>query len=314
MTSIHSRITVDADVLPRVTACYLRIAGDECAFVETNTAHSVPKLLAALAAAGRRPEDVRFVIVTHAHLDHASGAGKLMQACPNATLVAHPRTAKHLADPRKLVEGATAVYGPERFATMYGALTPVPAERVRALADGESIELGGARLTAWHTYGHAFHHMIVDDPATETVYTGDTFGLVYPALQHRGRFALPSTSPTGFEPTEAKRSLDKVLSLRERFVAPTHFDAYEDQATIATQLHRFLDRAAAWVDEGVKSDLPEAELTAKLARAWRSAITEEAPHLGPDHHALLDLDVELNAQGLAHAALERRAAAAKKKP
>lgn len=312
MSSHHHRITVDAETVSGLTACYLRIAGDECAFVETNTAHSVPRLLAALAAANKRPEDVRFVIVTHAHLDHASGAGALMAACPNATLVAHPRTAKHLVDPRKLVEGATAVYGPERFAKMYGTMTPIPAARVQALGDGESVELGGARLTGWHTYGHAFHHMIVDDPATETVFTGDTFGLVYPALQYRGRFALPSTSPTGFEATEAKKSLQKVLSLGERFVAPTHYDAYEDAAVIAAQVGRFLDRAEAWVDDGAKGELGEAELTAKLARAWRGAITEEAPHLGPDHHALLDLDVELNAQGLAHAALEKRAAAAKK--
>src|SRR5215204_1730796 len=96
----HSRITIDADIIPLFTACYLRIAGDECAFIEAHTVHALPRLLRALAANGKRPEDVRFIVVTHAHLDHAAGAGSLLAACPNATLVAHPRTAKHLVEPR----------------------------------------------------------------------------------------------------------------------------------------------------------------------------------------------------------------------
>ncbi len=306
----HARTTIDAYVTPRFTACYLRTAGDECAFVEAHTAHALPRLLAALESAGRRPEDVRFVVVTHAHLDHAAGAGALLAACPNATLLAHPRTAKHLIDPSKLVQGATAVYGAERFAKLYGTIQPIPAARVRALADGEAFELGGAKLTAWHTSGHAFHHMIVDDPATESVYTGDTFGLVYPALQAYGRFALPSTSPTGFDAAEARRSLDVVLALGERFVCPTHYDAWDDGAAIGAQVRRFVDRADAWVEAAARGGEDGAALEARQTAAWWAAIAEEAPRFGEAERALLALDVELNAQGLAHAALERKKARA----
>ncbi len=291
----HARYTIDVDVQPRFTACYLRVAGDECAFVEAHTPHAVPKLLAALGAHGRRPEDVRWIIVTHAHLDHASGVSALLDECPNATVVAQPRTAKHLLDPSKLAEGAKAVYGAERFAELYGELKPVPAARMKALASGESVELGGAKLTAWDTFGHAFHHAIIDDPATETVFTGDTFGLVYPALQGHGRFAIPSTSPTGFDANEARKSLDKVLSLGERFVCPTHFDAYEDQDVIAAQLRRWIDRAEAWVHDASATQ-------AWLEERWREAIRQEAPSFGPAEMKLLALDIELNAQGLAFAA------------
>src|SRR5690348_6152063 len=105
--SRHTRFTIDADVIPRFTACYLRVADGECAFVEAHTAHAIPRLLSALAEHGKRPEDVRYVVVTHAHLDHAAGASKLLAACPNATILAHPRAAKHLVDPAKLVQGAT---------------------------------------------------------------------------------------------------------------------------------------------------------------------------------------------------------------
>jgi glyoxylase-like metal-dependent hydrolase (beta-lactamase superfamily II) len=305
--TLHARFTIDADVTPRFTACYLRVAGDECAFLEAHTAHAVPRLLAALAHQGKKPEDVRWVVVTHAHLDHAAGASALLAACPRATLLAHPRAAKNLIEPAKLVEGAIAVYGEARFHELYGAVSPIPKERVRALDDGATFELGGATLTAWHTYGHAFHHFVVDDPATETVYTGDTFGLVYPALQTRGRFALPSTSPTGFNAAEAVKSLAKVLSLGERFVCPTHFDAYEDQDAIAAQVRRFVARADAWVENAASGDESVDAMQARFASAWWGAIAEEAPHFGGDERALLALDVELNAQGLAYAANARRA-------
>ncbi len=302
----HARITIDSDVAPRFTACYLRLAGDECAFIEAHTAHALPRLLAALAANGKKPEDVRWVVVTHAHLDHAAGAAALLGACPNATLLAHPRTAKHMVDPSKLVAGATEVYGEARFRELYGTIAPIPAARVRALADGESFELGGAKLTVWHTSGHAFHHFVVDDPAAETVYTGDTFGLVYPALQTKGRFALPSTSPTGFHAAEARASLKKVLSLGERFVCPTHYDAWEDGAEIARQVESFVDQAEGWVEEGSRTELDASALEARFAEAWRSAIAAAAPHFGEAEWKLLALDVELNAQGLAFAADSRR--------
>ncbi len=307
-SSSHVRVTIDSDVKPRFTACYLRLAGDECAFVEAHTSHALPRLMNALKEAGRRPEQVRWIILTHAHLDHAAGASALVAACPNATLVAHARAARHMVSPQKLIDGATAVYGPERFKALYGTVEPIAASRVRALEDGESIELGGSKLTVWHTAGHANHHFVVDDPATEAVYTGDAFGLVYPDLQKHGRFALPSTSPTNFDAELARVSLDKVLSLGERFVCPTHFDAHEDPASIAAQVRRFIDRAGEWVDLAAKGDETPAAMTARFARAWAEAILQEAPSFGAEEMDLLALDIELNAQGLAFAANAKRAA------
>jgi glyoxylase-like metal-dependent hydrolase (beta-lactamase superfamily II) len=307
----HARTTIDADVSPAFTACYLRLAGDECAFVEAHTAHAVPRLLAALRAHDKRPEDVRYVVVTHAHLDHAGGAGALLAACPNATLLAHPRTARHMVDPGKLVAGAVAVYGEARVKELYGEVRPIDPARVRALEDGDAFELGGAKLRVWHTYGHAFHHFVVDDPATETVFTGDAFGLVYPSVQRYGRFALPTTSPTGFHAEEAKKSLDRVVALGERFVCPTHFDAWEDAPAIAAQLRRFIDRAGAWVDEASRGDEPIAAITARFVAAWWGAIAEEAPRFGAEEKERLRFDVEINADGLAYAADAARQARAK---
>jgi glyoxylase-like metal-dependent hydrolase (beta-lactamase superfamily II) len=301
----HARFTIDADRAPRFTACYLRIAGDECAFVEAHTAHAVPRLLAALAANQKRVEDVRWIAVTHAHLDHAAGAGALLAMCPNAKLASNARTIKHLTAPQNLVEGARAVYG-DAFDALFGEVRPVPKDRAIVVEDGGSIELGDAKLGFFDTFGHAFHHSIIDDPALDTVFTGDTFGLVYPALQEHGRFAFPSTSPTGFHAEEARKSIDKVIALGRQSVCPTHYDAWSEVAGIGAQVRRFIDRAGRWVDEASKTTDPVETLEARFAAAWWKAVEEEAPRFGATERKHLELDVRLNAQGLAYAAHSMR--------
>jgi glyoxylase-like metal-dependent hydrolase (beta-lactamase superfamily II) len=306
----HARFTIDCDVLPRFTAAYLRIAGRECAFLETHTAHAVPKLLAALAAQGQRPEDVRWIVVTHAHLDHAAGAGALLARCPNATLLAHPRAARHLIDPGRLVASATAVYGAARFAELYGTIAPIPGARVRALDDRATFELGSAKLMVHHTAGHAKHHFVIEDPELETVYTGDAFGLVYPALQRGARFAIASTSPTDFDPAEARRSIDRILALGAQAACLTHFDEVRDLGEVATQLRAWIDRSERWLDDAAASGAPVQELTARIAAEARGAMIADAARRGVvfDHAdlQLLALDIELNAQGIAHVAAQRR--------
>lgn len=311
---MHARFTIDSDVLPKFTATYLRVAEGECAFIETHTVHALPRLLATLEAQGKRPEDVRWVVVTHAHLDHAAGAGALLARCPNATLLAHPRAARHLVDPSKLVASATAVYGEKRFAELYGTIDPIPQERVRALEDGETFELGDATLRVLHTQGHAKHHFVVDDPATGSVYTGDAFGLVYPALQKDGkRFAIATTSPTDFDPVEARKSIDRIVALGEPAACLTHFDEIRDVAEVARQLHVWIDRSENWLDEAARSAAPVAEMTAHIQAELRKAIEQDTKSrgivFGEAEWKVLALDIELNAQGIAFVADKMRKAA-----
>jgi glyoxylase-like metal-dependent hydrolase (beta-lactamase superfamily II) len=306
----HERFTVDCDLFPNFTAAYLRIAGDECAFIETNTSHAVPKLLAALASRGRRVEDVRWIVVTHAHLDHAGGAGVLLAKCPNATLLAHPRAARHLVDPSKLVASAKSVYGEERFAELYGSIEAIPRERVRALDDGATFALGGATLRVIHTAGHAKHHFVVHDPAIESVYTGDSFGLVYPALQKRGRFAIASTSPTDFDPAEARKSLAAITALGAKAACLTHFDAITDIAEVGSQVGAWIDRSEALRDEAARTDDTLDAMTARLAEKLRAAIDAEQSKrglaFGDAEWKQLELDIELNAQGISFVASKLR--------
>ena len=130
---------IDTDyVRPFLDASHLVTAGGRAAFVDTGTNDSVPLLLDALAAADLDVGDVDFVFLTHVHLDHAGGAGRLMMALPNARAVLHPRGARHMIDPAKLVKGSIAVYGETAFREMYGALEPIPEARV-AIADDDQV-------------------------------------------------------------------------------------------------------------------------------------------------------------------------------
>jgi len=307
------RHTVDCEpATPGYVAAYLRQDGEECAFIESYTTHAVPHLLAALAAKGKRPEDVRWIVVTHVHLDHAGGASALLARCPNATLLCHPRAERHLVDPAKLVAAAKGVYGDAHFEKVYGTIEPAPADRVRALADGEAFDLGGSTLRVHHTAGHAKHHFVVDDPATHTTFTGDTFGLVYPLLQRAKPFAFVSTSPSDFDPAEARKSVQKVLDLGQPTVCPTHFGEVKKPRDIAVQLFSWIDRSEAWLDEAAASDAPSDVLTKDLVAKLRTAVAEEANahgiFLGKADWRLLELDIQLNADGIIAVADKRRRA------
>ena len=305
-------VTIDTHYTGRdgVAACYLIVDGDEAAFVETNTSAAVPALLDALAGAGLTPEAVKYVIITHIHLDHAGGAGVLMDACPNATLLAHPKAAPHAVDPSRIVAGATEVYGEENFAALYGEVRPVAEQRVRALEDGASVTLGGRTLTFLHTRGHANHHFVVHDSAANAVFSGDSFGILYPGVQSNGVFAFPSTTPTDFDPDAAHASVDRIVNTGAERVYFTHFGSSTELSTIAAQLHRLLDAQAAIVDDADDDALSEAEVDARCLEQTRALFEAElvAHQLADDAEAraLVAFDVELNAQGLAFAVKKRR--------
>ena len=305
--------TIDCHYLDRLqfAAAYLLVEGDEAAFIDNNTNQAVPRLLAALEQAGLSTEQVRWLIVTHVHLDHAGGTSALARACPNATVLAHPRAAPHIIDPARLVASASAVYGEAEFMRLYGDITPVPEDRVRIMGDEETLDFGHRHLTFLHTRGHANHHFCIADSASRAVFSGDAFGLHYPALQGDGAFAFPSTSPTDFEPELARQSIRRLLELKPSCIYPTHFGAVTDLQTTGHQLLRHLDFAEALLDAAEASDLPDEGLTAYADHRLRDYFHGLLDGLGglsrdPEAWSLIELDINLNAQGIAFAAAKRR--------
>lgn len=299
----HGIFAVDAEYCrPLLDAVHAIVHDGRAAVIDTGTSASVPLVLQALADRGVPPERVEYVVLTHIHLDHAGGAGELMRRCPNATLTVHPRGARHMADPARLVAGTAAVYGEAATTALYGDVLPVPQARILETPDGASIRLGGRRLTFHETAGHARHHVCIHDEGSGHVFAGDTFGISYRELDYGDRqFVLPTTSPVQFEPEPYHRSIDLVAGLAPPAVYVTHFSQVRDVRGIAAALHRQVDAHAALAL--AERDAGE-ERPARLRAGVVRILLEEARRYGTplaesEVLAVYGLDVDLNAQGLA---------------
>ena len=285
----------------RFDAAYLIVERGRAAFVDTGTAYAVPRLLGALAALGLAREAVDFVIPTHVHLDHAGGAGALLRELPAATLWVHPRGARHLIDPAALWAGATAVYGAEAMARSYGEVVPVPAERVRESRDGLTIELGGRPLRFIDTPGHARHHHCVWDEASRGWFTGDTFGLSYREFDVDGRaWLLPTSTPVQFEPEALARSVERLLAADPAWVYLTHYGRVGDVQRLGAQGLALLREMVAIGLRLRAAPQRHAALCAALEALYLEGVRAHGCAFAPDEvRALLAIDIELNAQGMA---------------
>jgi glyoxylase-like metal-dependent hydrolase (beta-lactamase superfamily II) len=287
---------------PQHAACYLVEDRGELALIDTGTQHSLPRVLEAISRAGATQEQLRYVMPTHVHLDHAGGAGRVMQACPNATLVVHPKGLQHMIDPSKLQSGATAVYGEEAFQRDFGDLVPVPEERTHAAADGEVFQLGGREIEFIDTPGHANHHGCLFDRSSGWLYTGDTFGLGYRQLQtQQAPLLLATTTPVAFDPDAWMESLDRMLARDPSACCLTHFGRVEQPRQLVGQLR---DSIRAHVDIALAEEQRDVEGREQRLRAavGRLLIDSAVAHSGLPAAAVeqwLAGDIELNAQGLA---------------
>jgi glyoxylase-like metal-dependent hydrolase (beta-lactamase superfamily II) len=285
-----------------LAACYLIRERDRLAFVDTGTAHTVPGLLGVIADLGLTPGHVDYVIPTHVHLDHAGGAGALMAACPNATLVAHPKGAPHLIDPAKLAAGAAAVYGDEAFARDFGGLLPVPAGRVIAAEDGQTFDLAGRELTFLHTPGHANHHGSIFDAGSGGMFTGDTFGISYRDFDTAaGPWLFAPTTPVAFDPDAWQQSLDRMLAFEPTAAFLTHYCRIDAPARHVEQLRRSVRDLAAIAL--AHAEVPAAERKGRIKDALTARLLADARAHGckldeARMRDLLAVDLELNAQGL----------------
>ena len=296
---------------PRFDASYLVVEGGRAAFVDTGTNHAVPRLLAALEALGLAREAVDYVIPTHVHLDHAGGAGLLMQALPAARLVVHPRGAPHLIEPARLMAGARAVYGDAEVERSYGELVAVPLERVLQTRDGLTLELAGRPLRFLDTPGHARHHHCIWDEASRGFFTGDTFGVSYEELSTpRGRWALLATPPVQFEPEALRTSIERLLTHTPACMYLTHYGRVASVPRLAALLLEELEESVGFASGVAAGPAREAELKEGLAQIhWRSLQREGSTLALDEVRERLALDIELNAKGIA-IWLDRRARAA----
>ncbi len=293
---------------PRLDASYLLVDGGRAAFVDTGTHHSVPNLLAALAGRGLEPEAVDYILLTHVHLDHAGGVGRLAAELPCARVLVHPRGAAHMIDPTMLVAATRSVYGERLYAERYGQISGVPAERLAVVEDGERIRLGARTLEFLYTPGHALHHVCIVDLDAREVFAGDTFGISYREFDTAaGAFIFPTTSPTQFDPGQLHASIARIRALRPHGVYLTHYGRVDEIERLASDLRADIDAFVAIAEAAASAD-PVARMVPMLfehlsARLDAHGFRADAAR----RHALLDGDLQLNAAGL-HAWQSRRRA------
>ncbi len=294
-------VAIDTEFMrPIQDASHLIIEGGRAAFVDTGANDSVPLLIDALRQQDLDVADVDFVFLTHVHLDHAGGAGKLMQALPNALCVIHPRGVRHMVDPAKLIAGTEAVYGVEQTHELYGVIQPIDESRVVVPNDEQWIELNGRKMQVLFTEGHARHHYCLRDPASRGVFTGDSFGVSYRELDTvAGEFIFPTSTPASFDPAEAHKSVDRIMGCNPERLYLTHYSRVTDLERLATDMHAGID---AYVEMALEEQDNDDPLPAIQSAMYDYLSTRLIAHgyKGDDSamRSVLEIDVVLNAQGL----------------
>lgn len=302
----HNIITIDTGYMrPKMAASYLLIENGHATFIDTGTTHTLPRLRETLDAKKIPLEKVDFVIVTHVHLDHAGGAGALMKICPNAQLVVHPRGARHLIDPSRLITATIDVYGKKQTNELYGEIIPIDANRVIQASDEFELDFQGRSLMFWDTPGHANHHFCVVDEKSKGIFSGDTYGLSYREFDtDKGIFMFPTTTPTQFDPGALQASMKRLISYRPEKIYLTHFGEVSNPSMYLEHLLKMIDTMVSLVRESSQQHNDKTTRHQALVNKIYSLFLKQIRALGcvlsdEQCHQLLAPDIELNAQGLA---------------
>jgi len=284
-------------VKPDIASIYLIQQKDSVVIVETGTSHSVERIKAALDEIGLKFKDVSYIIPTHVHLDHAGGAGELMRLCKNANLIIHPKGARHMVDPNKLIAGTIEVYGEQKFKLLYGRVVPIEKHRVIEAADSFILNINGRILKFLDTPGHARHHFCVWDEESKTMFTGDTFGVSYREFDTKDNILVfPTTTPVQFEPDKLLSSIDLIMSYKPDNIALTHFSMIKPEKKVVKQLKD----GVMHMSSIAKEQFGQADSKEKIKQKISSYLLGQLD-AGKDKNFCLEKlenDLELNAQGL----------------
>ena len=278
----------------RYTAAYL-LNADEPAIVETGPTTSFDHVVAGLDELGIGAGDLAHVIVTHIHLDHAGGVGRIAERYPKAAIWVHERGARHLADPSRLVASAERIYGPDLLASRFGDVEPVAPQRVRAVDGGAVIDLGGRTLDVLATPGHAKHHMSLGDSATGAVFAGDALGIHPPDAP----VLRPATPPPDYD---LELAVSSIRAIRERArgskVLFSHFGPVDEVDRICELAER---RFRSWT-EAVGRELERTDDLDEIVRVLERVARADTE---TGSEATIDLDrmetlssVRMNAMGI----------------
>ncbi|GAB4433823.1 MAG: MBL fold metallo-hydrolase [Chloroflexi bacterium OHK40] len=260
-----------------VVAAYL-LPGPEPILVDPGPASTLPGLEAGLATHGLALSDIRHIVLTHIHLDHAGATGQILAHSPAARVYVHERGAPHLLDPSRLLGSAGRLYG-DQMERLWGQVLPVPPAAITALAGGETLRLGGRELRAYDAPGHARHHLLWHDLQSGGVFVGDNAGTRLPGVA----FTRPATPPPEIDVAAWMGTLDLLESLRPTWLLLTHFGPFAD---VDFHLADYRERLLRW-SEVVRSGLNSGADEATQVAALEALAAREAAALGAPQRAAL---------------------------
>jgi glyoxylase-like metal-dependent hydrolase (beta-lactamase superfamily II) len=251
---------------PGIIATGLLHGPSGVALIDPGPTTTLPTLRASLAARGFATSDIRWILLTHIHLDHAASTGTLLKECPNARVIVHERGAPHLIDPSKLLVSATRLYGAD-MDRLWGDVLPVPAQNVDVIGDGASIEIAGHPLEIRWTPGHAWHHVSYFLPSAKIAFVGDTAGICRPS----GRVVLPPTPPPDIDLEAWRASTQTILGWNPDMLFLTHFGPQLSPRVHFQDLWKRMDDWSA----RVKAALPSAAVAASSSPGDTDAVLAE---------------------------------------
>lgn len=285
----------------KVTSAYL-LRASEPALVETGPTTSLAAVIEGLKELGVGPSDLAHVIVTHIHLDHAGGVGHLAAQFPTATIWVHERGAAHLADPAKLVQSAGRIYGEERLRRLFGPVDPVPADRIRAVDDGDRVSLGDREIEVIYTPGHASHHVALIDSESGAVFIGDALGIHLPDVG----VLRPATPPPDVDVEMAVASIERIRRRARSMLLFSHFGPVSEIDELCSLAARRL-RSWAGIVRDAMEKTDDIDRISEILRARTAGEFDDALDPGAD---LTRYDVlatkEMNAAGLVRYWRKRR--------
>ena len=258
MKTIH---TLDLNFQNRndAIAAYLIPHSEGAALVESGPGSTTGALRAGLKEYGYTVSDISHVFLSHIHLDHAGASGWLAQQ--GAQICVHPRGAPHLLNPERLIASATRIYK-EDMDKLWGEFLAVPEEQLMIIEDGQEISVGDLRMIAIHTPGHAEHH-IAWGIENDIVFTGDIGGVRMP---ERDYLRLPLVPPE-LHLEKWRASLEKLLVMNFKRVAPTHFSIFDDAENHLQSAIAIVEETSAWLEEIMLTE-PSIEELGEKFEAW----------------------------------------------
>ena len=260
---------------PRVIATAVMQGADGVTLIDPGPTSCLPALESGLRDRGLTLRDVRSLLLTHIHLDHAGATGTIVERVPGIRVYVHERGAPHMIDPQKLLASATRLYG-EHMNTLWGAFQPVPASNVSVLKGGERLELAGRAIKVAYTPGHAKHHVSYLDEHDGTAYVGDTAG-----VQVSGNYLIAPTPPPDIDIEAWQQSLNTIDAWQPVSLFLTHFGPVSPARAHLARFRTTVAAAAETARQMIETGGSDEELARKFAERMR----QEARKVLPEHEA-----------------------------